>query len=84
MSHLGADKMSESQETITENYLVPPSSINALEDYLTDIIPPDHGSKQNVIVLSLLLALALLINLPAFPVILFRRTRSAYQKICTL
>jgi len=33
------------------------------------------GSPQNVLVLSLLLALALITNLSAFPVILFRRTK---------
>ena len=32
-------------------------------------------SSQNVAVLSILLALALIANLSAFPVILFRRTR---------
>ena len=32
-------------------------------------------SSQNVAVLSVLLALALIANLSAFPVILFRRTR---------
>ena len=36
-------------------------------------------SSQNVAVLSILLALALIANLSAFPVILFRRTRLRYN-----
>jgi len=36
---------------------------------------PGDSSQQNVIILSILLALALVTNLSAFPVILFRRTR---------
>lgn len=42
------------------------------EDHLAQMTDYSH---QNVVVLSLLLALALLVNLSAFPVILFRRTR---------
>ena len=40
-------------------------------------LPPSIDySSQNVAVLSVLLALAMVANLAAFPVILFRRTRS--------
>ena len=69
------DLEGEEVSLITENYLVPPSSLDAMEDYLTDLMPSSPGYRQNVIVLSILLAVALLTNFPAFPVILFRRTR---------
>jgi hypothetical protein len=70
-----SDLEGEEVSLITENYLVPPSSLDAMEDYLTDLMPSSPGYRQNVIVLSILLAVALLTNFPAFPVILFRRTR---------
>jgi len=61
--------------SITENYLVPPSSLGAMEDDHPSLVPPSQGYQQNIIVLSILLSVALITNLPAFPVILFRRTR---------
>ena len=42
------------------------------------LLPSIDYSSQNVAVLSVLLALAMVANLAAFPVILFRRTRSAF------
>ena len=45
------------------------------EELLLPTIPTIDYSQQNVAVLSILLALALIANLSAFPVILFRRTR---------
>ena len=48
---------------------------SAEELMLVDLV--DYSS-QNVAVLSILLALALIANLSAFPVILFRRTRLKY------
>ena len=76
MSVQEANEVIYSQDVITENYLVPPTSLTAIDDpFLTDLIPAKYGSPQNVVVLSLLLALALITNLSAFPVILFRRTR---------
>jgi len=45
------------------------------EELLLPTMPTIDYSQQNVAVLSILLALALIANLSAFPVILFRRTR---------
>ena len=45
------------------------------EELLLPTIPTIDYSQQNVAVLSILLALALIANLSAFLVILFRRTR---------
>ena len=71
--------------SITENYLVPPSSLGAMEDDHPSLVPPSQGYQQNIIVLSILLSVALITNLPAFPVILFRRTRWYLQHMqhCT-
>ena len=56
--------------------IMPPTSLSETADpHLLDLSPTSYGSQQNVVVLSLLLALALITNLSAFPVILFRRTR---------
>ena len=48
------------------------------------LLPSIDYSSQNVAVLSVLLALAMLANLAAFPVILFRRTRSTLGTMCQL
>ena len=69
------DDISLSEAIITENYLVPPSPLDVMEDDQPSLLPPSPGYQQNVIVLSILLCVALITNLPAFPVILFRRTR---------
>ena len=76
MSHSNAEEVFLSEKSFSENNLVPPTSLSEMEDpYLLDFGPTEHGLSQNVVVLSLLLALALITNLSAFPVILFRRTR---------
>ena len=62
---LGASGSSLSSPSATVNW-------EAEELMLVDSV--DYSS-QNVAVLSVLLALALIANLSAFPVILFRRTR---------
>ena len=62
---LGASGSSLSSPSATVNW-------EAEELMLVDSV--DYSS-QNVAVLSILLALALIANLSAFPVILFRRTR---------
>ena len=61
---------------VKDSELIPPTSINAM-DYAEfgEFESLELGSSQNVITLSLLLAIALITNLSAFPVILFRRTR---------
>ena len=51
-----------------------PSATNWETEELMLVDSVDYSS-QNVAVLSILLALALIANLSAFPVILFRRTR---------
>ena len=51
-----------------------PSATNWDPEELMLVNSVDYSS-QNVAVLSVLLALALIANLSAFPVILFRRTR---------
>ena len=56
-----------------QDYPSPPAL--AEEDLLDLLQSTIDYSSQNVAVLSVLLALALLANLSAFPVILFRRTR---------
>lgn len=64
------------EQSFSDNYLVPPTSLSEMEDpFLLDFVPTEPGSSQNIVALSLLLALALVTNLSAFPVILFRRTK---------
>jgi len=64
------------QEVLAEEKDFHPTSLIAMDDsYLAEILPLDNGSAQNILVLSILLAVALITNLSAFPVILFRRTR---------
>ena len=53
----------------------PPFLTQSDDPMLPDLRGIEHGSPQNIVVLSLLLALALITNLSAFPVILFRRTK---------
>ena len=53
----------------------PPFLTQSDDPMLADLSGIEHGSPQNIVVLSLLLALALITNLSAFPVILFRRTK---------
>ena len=55
-----------------------PSATNWDTEELMLVDSVDYSS-QNVAVLSILLALALIANLSAFPVILFRRTRLKNQ-----
>ena len=55
-----------------------PSATNWDTEELMLVDSVDYSS-QNVAVLSILLALALIANLSAFPVILFRRTRFRNQ-----
>ena len=55
----------------------PPFLTQSDDPILPDLggIEQDYGSPQNIAALALLLALALITNLSAFPVILFRRTK---------
>ena len=76
MSWPEADGEFLSHLALSEQNMVPPTSFSEMEDsHLPYLDPTEHGSPQNVVVLSLLLALALITNLSAFPFILFRRTR---------
>ena len=61
---LGQDSLLSTSEGMVEE-----------EELLLPTMPTIDYSQQNVAVLSILLALALIANLSAFPVILFRRTR---------
>ena len=74
MSWPEAEEVFLSQLSFSEQNMEPPTSLPD-ESHLLDLSPTSNGSQQNVVVLSLLLALALITNLSAFPVILFRRTR---------
>ena len=76
MSVTEAEEVLLSQFPFSYEDMISPTSLRQAEDpTLPDFSPSEHGSSQNVVVLSLLLALALITNLSAFPVILFRRTR---------
>ena len=61
-----------------DSYLPTSEGMLEEEELLLPTIPTIDYSQQNVAVLSILLALALIANLSAFPVILFRRTRSRH------
>ena len=64
------DEVLLSESLIAEDYQVPGDD----GDHVP-LLPPSPGYHQNIITLSILLSVALITNLPAFPVILFRRTR---------
>ena len=65
------DEIILSESLVPEDYQVPGDV-----DDPVPLLPPSQGYHQNIIALSILLCVALITNLPAFPVILFRRTRS--------
>jgi hypothetical protein len=76
MPQPSAEDVFLSERSFSDNYLEPPTSLNEMEDpYILDFGPTEPGSAENIVVLSLLLALSLITNLSAFPIILFRRTK---------
>jgi len=71
-----AEEVLLSQFSFSPDEMASPTYLSQADDpYLPDTGTTEHGSSQNIVVLSLLLALALITNLSAFPVILFRRTK---------
>ena len=65
-----------SQFSFSPEEMASPTFLTQSDDpMLPDLSDIEHGSPQNIVALSLLLALALITNLSAFPVILFRRTK---------
>ena len=76
MALTNAEEVLLSQFSFSPDEMASPTYLSQADDpYLPDPGTTEHGSSQNIVALSLLLALALITNLSAFPVILFRRTK---------
>ena len=70
-----AKLISEDPDLLKE-LLLESENTHQIDDINTsELFTASNSSPQNVIVLSVLLVLALITNIPAFMVILFRRTR---------
>ena len=70
-----AKLISEDADLLKE-LLLESENTHQIDDINTsELFTASNSSPQNVIVLSILLILALITNIPAFMVILFRRTR---------